>query len=197
MLHDLVCRNRSYRRFRAPRDAERPIDLAALRELVNLGRLSASGRNIQPLAYAICCDPATNAEIFPHTAWAGYLTDWPGPAEGERPAAYIVVLGDKTLAQSFGVDEGLAVQNILLGAVERGLGGCIIGSVERKEVRRILDIPDRYDILHLIALGYPGETVVIEELTAPDGAIEYWRDAQSVHHVPKRRLADVIVGERG
>jgi nitroreductase len=197
MLSDIVRRNRSYRRFRVPQAGEPAIDLALLRELVNLGRLSASGRNMQPLAYAICCDRETNAAIFPQLAWAGYLTDWPGPAEGERPAAYIAVLGDKTLSQSFGVDEGLAVQNILLGAVERGLGGCILGSVERKEVRRILDIPERYEILHVISLGYPGEIVVIEELAAPDGDIKYWRDAASVHHVPKRRLEDVIVGERG
>jgi nitroreductase len=192
MIAELVCRNRSYRRFR---QAE-PIALDTLRELVDLGRLSGSARNMQPLRYVLCADAETNAAIFPCLAWAGYLTDWPGPAEGERPAGYIVILVQKGLGQAAAVDEGLAMQSILLGAVERGLGGCILGSVERGKVRIILDIPEEYDILHVIALGVPAETVVLEEVEA-NGDIKYWRDAASVHHVPKRRLADVIVDERG
>jgi len=191
VIAELVRRNRSYRRFRE----SEPITLDTLRELVDLARLSGSARNGQPLRYVLCCDPATNAAIYPCLAWAGYLTDWPGPDEGERPSAYVVVLTEKGHGQAAAVDEGLALQNLLLGAVERGLGGCILGSVERGKVRAILDIPENYDILHVIALGVPAETVVLDEI-GPDGDIKYWRDAQSVHHVPKRRLADIILGER-
>ncbi len=191
MHAELVRKNRSYRRFYE----DAPVALDTLRALVDLGRLSASARNLQPLRYILCCDRATNAEIFTTLAWAGYLPEWPGPVEGERPAAYIVVLGDKTISQDFAIDEGLAIQNILLGAVERGLGGCIIGSVQRGRLRSILDIPDRYEILHVLALGRPKETVVIEEV-GPDDDIKYWRDADAVHHVPKRRLSDIIVGEK-
>jgi nitroreductase len=192
MIADLVRRNRSYRRFRQ----SEPIALGTLRELVDLARLSSSARNMQPLRYVLCADADTNAAIFPCLAWAGYLTDWPGPAEGERPTAYIVVLADKGLGQGAAVDEGLAMQNILLGAIERGLGGCILGSVDRGKVRAILGIPEGYDILHVIALGVSGETVVLDEV-GPDQDIKYWRDGESVHHVPKRRLTDIIVGERG
>ncbi len=192
MLKDLVLKNRSYRRFYQ----DQPITLETLRQLVELARLAPSARNMQPLKYVLCADPATNAAIFPTLAWAGYLKDWPGPAEGERPTAYIVVLGDTALSHSFDVDEGLAIENILLGAVERGLGGCIIGSVQREEVRRILGIPLRYEILHVLALGKPKETVVLEAV-GPDGDIKYWRDAQGVHHVPKRGLDELILMEKG
>lgn len=187
-LKELVVRNRSYRRFH--QDA--PVDLDTLRELVDLARLSASGRNMQPLKYKLVNTPEVCARVFPHLAWAGYLKDWPGPAEGERPPAYIVMLGDKTLTQNFGVDPGIAAQSILLGATEKGLGGCIIGSVQREPVARILGIPERYEILYVIALGTPKETVVIEPLPA-SGDIRYWRDAAGAHHVPKRALADLIV----
>lgn len=192
MLSDLVLKTRSYRRFY--QDA--PVGLETLRELVDLGRLSASARNMQPLKYALCCDRETNAAIFATLAWAGYLPEWPGPVEGERPAAYIVVLGDKTLSQSFGVDQGIAIQSIMLGATEKGLGGCILGSVQREQVRQILDIPEQFEILHVLALGKPKETVVLDVI-GPDGSIKYWRDANQVHHVPKRQLADVIVIEKG
>jgi nitroreductase len=191
MLKELVRHNRSYRRFYQ----EVPVDLQTLRELVDLGRLASSGRNLQPLKYFLCCDRETNAAIFPTLAWAGYLRGWGGPVEGERPAAYIVVLGDTALSQNFGVDEGLALANILLAATEKGLGGCIIGSVQREKVRQILSIPPQYEILHVVALGKPKETVVIEPL-GPDGDIKYWRDSAQVHHVPKRALADIIVAER-
>lgn len=192
MLYDLVLKNRSYRRFYE----DVPISLDTLRELVNLARLTASARNMQPLKYVLCCDRATNAAIFSTLAWAGYLTDWPGPVEGERPSAYIVVLGDKTLSQSFGVDHGIAMQTILLGATEKGLGGCMIGSIQREKLRQILNIPEQYEILNVVALGKPKETVVIDPV-GPDGNIKYWRDKDQVHHVPKRSLAELIIMEKG
>ena len=192
MLKDLVLKNRSFRRFHQ----EAPIALGTLRELVDLARLSPSASNLQPLKYYLCCDRETNALVFPTLKWAGYLTGWGGPAEGERPSAYVIVLGDTMLAKSFGVDEGIAMQNLLLGAAELGLGGCILGSVNRAVLRQALDIPERYEILHVVALGLPSETIVLEEV-GPEGDIKYWRDAASVHHVPKRSLDDVILEERG
>ncbi len=188
MLLELITRNRSYRRF----DQNTPISMDTLRDLVNLARLSPSGRNLQPLKYFLSSDPQTNARIFPHLGWAGYLKDWPGPQEGERPAAYIIILGDKTIATSFGVDHGIAAQSILLGAVERGLGGCIIATVRRTELSAELKIPDYLEILLVIALGKPVEQVAIEPL-GPEGDIRYWRDERQVHHVPKRALDEIII----
>jgi len=192
MLKEIVLKNRSYRRFYE----DVAISLDTLRELVDLARLSASARNMQPLKYVLCCDRATNAAIFSTLAWAGYLTDWPGPAEGERPSAYIVVLGDTALSQSFGVDHGIAMQSILLGATEKGLGGCMIGSVQRQRLRALLGISEQYEVLDVVAQGKPEEIVVLDPV-APGESIKYWRDAQQVHHVPKRRLEDVIIGAWG
>lgn len=188
MLRDLITLNRSYRRF----DESVRIELETLRELVDLARLSASAANRQALKFLLSCEPEKNALIFPYLGWAGYLADWDGPEEGERPAAYIVLLGDKELSGVFGCDHGIAAQSILLGAVERGLGGCIIGSINFPQLRTALGISGRYKILMVIALGKPVETVVLETV-GPDGAIEYWRDENGVHHVPKRRLDEIIL----
>lgn len=188
MLKDLILHNRSYRRFYQ----DVPLSRETLKELIDLARLSASAANRQPLKYYLSCQPEINARIFPHLAWAGYLKDWGGPKEGERPSAYIIVLGDKTISQDFGCDHGIAAQSILLGAVEKGLGGCIIGSVRRNELAQALNLPDRYEILIVIALGKPKEQVVIETVGA-DGNIKYWRDEQGVHHVPKRSLDELII----
>lgn len=189
MIRDLIIRNRSYRRFHQ----EVAIELETSRELVDLARLSSSAGNLQPLKYILSCDPQKNALIFPHLSWADYLKDWPGPREGERPSAYIIILGDKEISQSFGCDHGVAAQSILLDATEKGLGGCIIGSVQRHGLRKVLDIPPRYEILLVLALGKPREKVVIETV-GPTGGIEYWRDSEGIHHVPKRLLDEIIVG---
>jgi hypothetical protein len=124
------------------------------------------------------------------------LTDWGGPAEGERPAAYIVILNDTTIAKVPGVDYGIAAQSIMLGAAERGLGGCMIGSIEKDALRKVLDIPDQFEIVLVLALGKPAEKVVIEDV-GPDGNIRYYRDDQDVHHVPKRTLEELIVAVHG
>jgi nitroreductase len=188
VIRDLIVKNRSYRRFYQ----YEAISRETLKELIDLARLSASGANRQPLKYTLVCDPEANALVFPNLAWAGYLQDWPGPSEGERPSAYVIVLGDTEVSQSFGVDHGIAAQSILLGAAEKGLGGCIIASVQKQNLREALGIPSRYKILFVIALGKPKETVVIDPV-GPDGDIKYWRDSDSVHHVPKRSLDDLIV----
>ncbi len=189
MLKDLVLKNRSYRRFYQ----EVVVELKTLRELVDLARLSASALNLQPLKYVLSCEPQENALIFPHLGWAGYLKDWPGPAEGERPSAYIIILGDTEISRAFGCDHGIAAQSILLGATERGLGGCMIATVKRQELSQALGIAPHCEILLVIALGKPKETVVIEKV-GPDGDVKYWRDSQSGHHVPKRALDDIIIG---
>lgn len=189
MIRDLIVRNRSYRRFYE----EEKIELETLKELVDLARLSASAANFQPLKYILSCDPEKNAKIFPLLGWAGYLEDWPGPAEGERPTGYIFILRDKEITYPIEVDHGIAAQSIFLGATEKGLGGCIMASIKRDQLREALKIPEQYDILLVLALGKPKEKVVIEEV-GPEGDIKYWRDGENTHHVPKRPLDEIILG---
>lgn len=189
MIRDLVVSNRTCRRFHQ----EVRVELETLRELVDLARLSPSGRNAQPLKYILSCDPERNALIFPHLGWAFHLKDWPGPAEGERPSAYIVVLKDMEISRTPNCDHAIAAHSILLGARERGLAGCMIGSVQREGLRKALGIPPRYEIPLVVAIGKPKEKVVIDEV-GPDGDTRYWRDSEGVHHVPKRSLDDIIIG---
>jgi len=188
MIEELILQNRSYRRF----DSRARLDEDMLRELVELARISGSGGNLQALKFALSWEPEINAMIFEHLVWAGYLPDWPGPVEKERPTGYIIILGDKRISKGFGCDHGIASQSILLGAVERGLGGCMIGSIKRAELSRKLGLDAELEILLVIALGKPIEEVVLEEV-GPDGSIEYWRDEKNVHHVPKRSLDEIIV----
>jgi len=186
-LKALILKNRSYRRF----VESHAINRETLLEMVNAARLSASAKNAQPLKYFIANNKELNDTIFPTLAWAGYLTDWPGPVPGERPAAYIVQLHDTTLGNSYFCDDGIAAQSILLTAAENNLGGCIIASVKKEALAQVLQLPEHLAIIQVIALGKPAEQVVIEEMENDD--IRYWRSRDQVHHVPKRPLEELII----
>lgn len=188
MIRDLVLGNRSYRRFYQ----DHSIDRETLRELVDLARCSASGANRQPLKYILTCEPEKNALIFAHLSWAAALKDWPGPSEGERPSGYITILLDTEMSKSAGCDHGIAAQSILLGAREKELGGCMLAAVKRDGLREDFEIPERYEILLVVALGKPKEKVVLEDM-GPNDDYDYWNDDEGVHHVPKRSLDDIII----
>lgn len=188
-IKNLIKKNRSYRRF----DSSFALSDEQLAGLVELTRYTASARNMQPLRYLPVTGKQATDRVFPLLAWAGYLPDWPGPAENERPTAYLIVCKESDLADGHTLfDAGIATQTILLGATEMGLGGCIIGAVNKSRLKELTGLPRRYEILYVIALGKPVEEVVIDDLPG-NGSIKYWRDEKQVHHVPKRKLNDLII----
>lgn len=186
-LKDLLIKNRSYRRF----FQEIQIPAGELKELVGLTRWCASGRNAQALKYAIVDSEEMCTKVFPLLAWAGYLTDWAGPEEGERPAAYLIQMLDTRIVETCLCDDGIQAQTILLGAVEKGWGGCIIKAFKNEPLREILNLPDYLKVMYVIALGKPKETVMIESMK-PGDDFKYWRDGQGGHHVPKRGIEELI-----
>jgi nitroreductase len=185
---DLVKANRSYRRF----FEEHTISEETLLTFVDYARITPSGTNKQALRYYIACEKELNGQIFETLVWAAYLSDWQGPIEGERPAAYVVLIQDKEYTMATAADAGIAAQTILLGATELGLGGCTFGNIDRDKLKKILKLADNFEILLVIALGRPKETVVIVEIEPADD-IKYWRDENQIHHVPKRKLKDIIL----
>ena len=187
-FRDLVTRSRSIRRF----DEQFEVAGSVLAELVELTCFTPSAANRQPLKYLAVTGSDATEKVFPCLSWAGYLPEWPGPEPGERPSAFLVMLCRKEAVAGAACDSGIAAQTIMLGAAEKGLGCCIIGAFERDRLMSGLDIPDSWTILLVIAIGKPVETVVIDLIDEP-GDIRYWRDRYGLHHVPKRKVDDVLV----
>ena len=187
MINELIRKNRSYRRF----DEAQRMSKSQISRLIELARLSPSARNQQALKFRIVTEQSECELLFPNLAWAGYIPEWKGPEPGERPSAYIIIVGDKSLGRSFSEDLGISAQSIMLGAVSEGYGGCMIGSVKRESVKRDFSLKDDYEVLLVLALGKPVEKIVIEEIK--EGDIRYWRDESGIHHVPKRGLKDIII----
>jgi len=191
MIKNLIKKNRSYRKF-----IEEKINTNDLKELIKLAILSPSPRNLQALKFIISNNENENNDIFEQLAWAGYIADWQGPKKGERPSAYITILGDKNISNNFQNDfiytaSGIVAQSILLGAVEKKLGGCIIAAIKKNKLKKILNISDNFEILLVLAIGKPKEEIVIKDVKNND--IKYWRDENHVHYVPKRSVDEVII----
>ncbi len=190
-MREIIAKTRTFRRF----FQNEAVSSEMLSELLDLARLGGSARNGQPWQYLVINTPEMCEKVFPFLGWAGYLSDWKGPVEGERPSAYILCLlnsnwlkGPESEAQ---FDLGVATQNLLLGAMEKRLGGCRIGSFNPK-LADLFDLPEYLDISLVVALGRPRETVIIEECKE-DSDIKYWRDDDGVHHVPKRSLESCLI----
>lgn len=188
MLKELLMKSRSYRRF----DENYAVSTETLKELVELARYVPSTVNSQPLKFKIVNTPDENKKVFECLAWAGLLKDWDGPAEGERPSAYIIILCDLSVGKDKRYDDGICAQTIMLGAAEKGLGGCMFGSVKREKLAENLGIDtEKYSIDLVLALGKPIEEVKIVDLPE-SGSTAYYRDENNVHYIPKRSVEDLI-----
>jgi nitroreductase len=191
MLKDLVQSNRSYRRF----DHSTPVSMHTLEELVGLARLCPSAANKQPLRFILSTAPSDNEAIFACLKWAAYLTDWDGPAPAERPSAYIVMINTAKEWEFAKFDLGIMAQTMLLGAVEKGLGGCMIGALDREKLRAHFSLQAEMDVSLVLALGKPVEDVRIVDVPE-SGSIRYYRDGAGVHYVPKRSLVELTLDKR-
>ena len=186
MIIDVTKKCRSYRRF----DADRAITDDTLRELVNVARYTPSGANMQKLRFSLVTGKGARDTLFSTLKFAGYLKDWSGPSEGERPTAYIVISSESELNTLLAIDLGICAEAIALAAAELGIGCCMLRSFGADSVASVVGREGM--IPHLVlALGYPAETVIVEDMK--DGDVKYYRDEFDRHIVPKRTLDELII----
>ncbi len=169
-----------------------PLSEQDLDWLVDCARLTPSARNQQELRFITVRSGKTLDALFPLTKWAGALKDWGGPAEGERPTGFIAVLVPENAGELIFYDAGIAVQTIQLAAHSKGFGCCIIKSFDVKKSAELLAVPQGMKIALILGLGVAVEKRVIADIPE-NGTLNYWRDADCVHHVPKRPLEALIV----
>ena len=185
-LEDIIYKRRTIRRFK-----QDPIPLDISKKLVDLARVAPMARNIQALEFIIVHNAEIRKKLFPLVNWAGSLPeDQRTPEKGREPTAYIIVLVNTNIKNTYvDFDVGAAAENILLGAVHFGLSSCWMGSIIREKIRALFEIPDYYDIKHVISLGYPDEESAMEPY---EDSFKYWKDDDGRMHVPKRALGDII-----
>lgn len=184
-LYELILSRRSIRQFR-----QEPIKREILQKFVNAARMAPSGANRQPLEFIVVDEDQIKNELFPSLKWAGYISPLGNPNPGYEPAAYIIVLANTTIrSKGFEWDAGAAIEHIILTAWEEGIGSCWLASIDREHIRKTFQIPENFQIDSVVALGYPAEQPVTENL---EDSVEYWKDEKNCLHVPKRALESII-----
>jgi len=162
-----------------------------LKKLINAARLAPSAGNLQPLEYLVVTEDILKERIFPNLAWAGYIKPIGDPEKGQEPAAYIIILVNKRIYPKPDIDIGASAENINIVAQHEGIGCCWIESFKNKNIVEILNIPQDYAVRLILALGYPAEKPVYEDINK-DCSIKYYKDDSKTLHVPKRKLDDII-----
>ncbi len=185
-IYETIISRRTIRKFK-----QKKIDLKLLEKLVNAGRLAPSAANQQPLEYLIITDQTLKERIFPNLGWAGYIKPEGNPIKGEEPDSYIIILVNKEISIRPDRDIGASAENINLAAEEEGIGCCWIGTLKREQIAKILEIPGNFSIELVMALGYPSEKPIYEDV-GKNSSIKYYKDSSKTLHVPKRKLKDII-----
>ena len=191
-VYEAVTKRRSIRRFK-----DLAIPYEVLEKCVDAARVAPSGRNNQPCEYIIVDGDKLLPKVFDTLmSWGGQPSSIGGPPPGHRPKAYIITLINKTLEMNpyasrriATYDVAMAAENMILVALEEGIGACPFLSFKEDGLRQILNLPDNYEIALVLGLGYPDESPIME---VPTDSIKYWVDDKGVRHVPKRKLADIL-----
>ena len=191
MMKELVKKSRSYRGY----DENRKITREELLELVDCARYAPSSVNRQPFKYWLAYTQEDLDKIQPLTGWARALPQMTLPHPGKCPTAFIVICQETEWdadLKRYLRDVGIVAQTMLLAAAEKDLGGIMIGNFSPERIAKALKLPGHIVPMLIVALGKPDEQIVLTEIENGD-SLDYYRDDQDIHYVPKRKLNDIIL----
>lgn len=177
---------RTYRAF-----TRKPVPQDVLSDILEAARTANCGANRQSLRYAVAQKPEDVAKLCEWSKWAGAIPNGAGtPGPDRRPTLFVVVLQDTAVPGHSDIDVGIAVASMTTAAWAKGVGSCIIGTLDRARTAEWLELPGSIQVHTGIAFGYPAHksTVVPMESERKN----YWRDENGDYFVPKYALEKIV-----
>ena len=181
----IVQNTRATRRFKQDFN----INKQDLIDLIDLARITSSGKNMQPLKYIVVTDEILKDKVYKPLVWAAHLTQWT-QSSLEKPSAYIIVVNDTNIDGFSAIDSGIAMQTINLGATIKGFSSCILASIDKEMYKNIFNLDNHLEPIFAIAFGKKDEDINIVEMK---NDTNYYRDEDDTHCVPKRALEDILI----
>ena len=128
-----------------------PIPDDVLRRILEAGRLSPSAVNRQPWHFVIVRDENMRIKMAKDARFGKFIKESP---------VVIVACGDtETSPNWYMVDTAIAIQQMVLMATAEGVGSCWIGSMDKSKVSEFLSIPDKWEVVAMLTLGYPRKKI--------------------------------------
>ena len=179
-LSDALTKRRSIRFYR-----QQPVEHEKLNDMLEAARQTSCACNFQRLRFVVITSPELAKQVFAQTAWAGLVQPRRSPVWGINAAqTFIAITAPAPVQPIVQADAGAAIQSMQIAAYENGLGCCWLGAIKRPELHKLLQLDDSVEILYLLAVGYPAEHPVSEDVSAPD-KVSYYLDDNDLLHIPK------------
>jgi len=156
-LSEIILKRRSVRKF-----LDRPVERQKIEACLEAARLAPSAENVQPWRFIVVDDPGVRQRLA-EAAFSGIYR--PSRFAARAPVVIVILARPDIVANKLGkavqgtqyylLDIGIAGEHFVLAATELGLGTCWIGWFSKRGVRKVFSIPPKYDVVAMIALGYP------------------------------------------
>lgn len=140
-VFETVGRRRSIRAYR-----EEAIPEGLLFKVLEAARLAPSAGNLQPWYFIIVKDRDKRLRIAKGCRYGRFLK--------ESPVVIVACGNRRSSPHWYAVDTAIALEHLVLAATALELGTCWIGSFNQEDIREMLKIPEKFEIVALMALGY-------------------------------------------
>ena len=138
---EVISKRRAIRKYKKD-----PVPEEKLQKLYHALQSAPTANNRQPFKFIFVKDAALREKIVKQACHQDFLT---------QPPVLMVAYCEK--GDSFNV--AIAVDHMILTATDEGLGTCWVGWFEREPLRKILNIPDEFDIPIMVPIGYSDENL--------------------------------------
>ena len=183
---ELLASRRTYRRF-----LQKPVPADVIADMAEAVRLSSCGANRQAIRLVVVQSPEMVAKVQPLVKWAAYLPPEQGtPQPEEQPVLFAAVVQDTSIPGDKDTDAGIALANLTLAAWAKGVGSCIMGSIDRPRLTELLGLTGHQKLHSMVALGYPSHSARVVPMTGETG-VNYYLDENRDYCVPKRSKEEI------
>ena len=133
----------------------KPVSEEKLKKILEAARLAPSAKNLQSYKFIVVKDQKLREKLMEAAANQSFV--------GEAPVVIVGVSLNPDYVMTckipaYPIDVAIALDHITLAATEEGLGTCWVGKFYQDKVKEILNIPEKYKVVALLALGYPADS---------------------------------------
>ena len=165
MLLDCIKKRYSVRKF-----LDKPVEQEKIDILLEAARLAPSASNKQTWHFVVIRDKEKRKQLTGICRGQSFVSEAPITiAVCNTNLDYIMTCGQKAPV----IDGAIAAEHIVLQAVELGLGSCWIGAFYHDKMAELINLPQNYEIIGLLPIGYPAVEKGDRDLKSIEEIVSY------------------------